>query len=81
MLALLSPTEAEGFEPPVPLRARRFSRPVQSTALPRLPTRLSIQYRPERGKPEVLGGPMKKPGVENVRARPWIIESPDCYQL
>jgi hypothetical protein len=24
---------------------------------------------------------MKKPGVENVRARPWIIESPDCYQL
>lgn len=29
-------TEAEGFEPPRPLRAYRFSRPAQLTALPRL---------------------------------------------
>jgi hypothetical protein len=29
-------TEAEGFEPPVPSRVRRFSKPVHSTALPRL---------------------------------------------
>ena len=30
------PAEREGFEPSVPLRARRFSRPVHSTALPSL---------------------------------------------
>ena len=28
--------EGEGFEPPVHFRARRFSRPVHSTALPPL---------------------------------------------
>src|SRR6516165_10529844 len=29
--------EGEGFEPPVDLRPRRFSRPLQSTTLPSLP--------------------------------------------
>src|SRR5690606_15651858 len=42
--------EGEGFEPPVPARARRFSRPVQSTALPPLPI-------PELGDFRVVGTP------------------------
>src|SRR5687768_7715977 len=32
----VSPAEAVGFEPTVPLRAHRFSRPAHSTALPHL---------------------------------------------
>ncbi len=36
--------DREGFEPPEPLRAQRFSRPPQSTTLP--PVRLSwIKHR------------------------------------
>ena len=35
-LIAIDEAERGGFEPPVPLRARRFSRPVHSTALPSL---------------------------------------------
>ena len=50
------PAEREGFEPSVPLRARRFSRPVHSTALPSLraefivPVDLLTSYRPFVGR-------------------------------
>ncbi len=36
-------TEAEGFEPPVPSRVRRFSKPVHSATLPRLPVGLDLR--------------------------------------
>src|SRR5690606_35243766 len=36
--------EGEGFEPPVPARARRFSRPVHSTALPPLRVRNQANF-------------------------------------
>ena len=41
-LIAIDEAERGGFEPPVPLRARRFSRPVHSTALPSLRKSLTI---------------------------------------
>ena len=47
-------TEATGFEPVIPLRALRFSRPVQSTALPRLPIP-HLQFNPWHAAVKTLG--------------------------
>ena len=41
--------EGEGFEPPVPFRAQRFSRPPVSTAHPSLRGRDAIRLYPEAG--------------------------------